>query len=46
MGVDGRMFDGLIRGLILVGVAIGLGIAGLVWLLLWLNRHIDINWVS
>lgn len=39
------MFDTLIRDLLLMGITIGLGIAGLIWLLLWLWSHLSIAWV-
>lgn len=44
--MDPRMFDGLFTGLLLIGALIGLGLAGLIWFLVWLFSHIDINWVS
>lgn len=39
------MFDNLIRDLILIGVVIGLGIAGLIWLGVWIWSHLSIAWV-
>lgn len=39
-------FDGLITMLILVGIVVGLGLAGLIKLLIWLFGHISITWVG
>ena len=40
------MFDGLIKGLLIFGILIGLGIAGLVLAFIWLAQRIDISWVG
>lgn len=37
------MFDNLIRDLLIMGACIGLGIAGLIWLAVWLWGHLE--WV-
>jgi hypothetical protein len=34
--MHGSMFDGLVGGLITLGIIVGLGIAGLIWFLVWL----------
>jgi hypothetical protein len=39
------MFDNLIRDLLLMGVVIGLGIAGLIWLGACLWSHLSIAWI-
>jgi hypothetical protein len=37
------MFDGLLAGLIVLGVIIGIVLCGLGWLAYWLWCHIDIS---
>lgn len=44
--MDGRMFDGIINGLLLMGVAMGVALCGLAWALFWLFSHVSIRWVS
>jgi hypothetical protein len=44
--MDGRMFDGIFTGLLVIGALIGLGIAGLIWLIVWLCQHVRIEWVA
>lgn len=39
------MFDNLIVGLIGIGVAIGLCLAGLIWFLFWVFSHLTIAWI-
>jgi hypothetical protein len=39
------MFDNLIRDLLIMGAAIGLGIAGLIWLGVWIWSHLEITWL-
>ena len=46
MGLGGRMFDGLFKALIVIGVAIGITLCGLIWALWWLMSHLNIEWVS
>lgn len=43
--VYGRIFEGMMLAFLLMGTAIGLVIAGLIWFLVWLFGHIDFNWV-
>lgn len=44
--MDGRMFDGMINALLLIGAAIGVGLCGLTWLIYWLFSHVAIRWVA
>lgn len=46
--MDGHIFDGLITGLLTIGIAIGLIIAGLVWGVVSLLHHVHfaIAWVK
>lgn len=37
------MFDDLVSGLIVLGIVIGLAIAGLVLFCVWLFSHVDIS---
>lgn len=46
MGVDGRIVENALVAFVVIGVVIGLGLAGLIWFLVWLFGHIDISWVS
>lgn len=39
------MFDNLIRDLLIAGAVLGLGIAGLIWLAVWLWSHLSIAWI-
>jgi hypothetical protein len=39
------MFDGLITGLLVVGVAIGVALCGVVCFLWWVLSHLTIAWV-
>jgi hypothetical protein len=39
------MFDNLICDLLIMGAAIGLGIAGLIWLGVWIWSHLEITWL-
>ena len=39
------MFDGIVRGLIIVGIALGMLICGGIWLGYWLCSHITIGWI-
>jgi hypothetical protein len=41
----GSAFDGLIQGLILIGVIVGVALCGLTWLLIWIFSHLTIGWV-
>lgn len=34
-----------IRGMLVIGIAVGLGIAGLIWLAVWLWSHLSIAWI-
>ncbi len=43
--IDGRIFDGLITGLIGIGILIGICLAGIDWLIYWLCEHVTIGWV-
>lgn len=38
-------FDGLIYGLLVIGTIIGLSLAGLIWLCVWLCQHVEISWI-
>ncbi len=40
-----NVFDRLITGLLLTGMAIGVGLCGLAWFLYWLASHIQVSWV-
>ena len=44
--MHGSMFDGLVGGLIMLGIIVGLGIAGLIWFFVWLFGHIELSWIS
>lgn len=39
------MFDGLVEGLIILGVPIGIALCGVVFGLYWLFSHISVAWV-
>jgi hypothetical protein len=39
------IFDGLVTGLILIGVALGFVIVGFLGFLYWLFSHITIGWI-
>jgi len=39
-------FDSAFKFLILIGVGIGLAIAGLAWLVWWVAQHLVVGWVS
>lgn len=45
--IPGNIVDGLLAGVLIVGAIIGLAFAGIIWLFVWLFRHIDITitWV-
>ena len=38
-------FDGLIKGLLLIGIAIGLAACGLLWLAYTIASHLSISWI-
>ena len=40
------MFDGMIGAILGIGVAIGLAVAGLMWLGYWLWSHISFGWLA
>lgn len=42
--MDSSMFDGIIKGLLLIGAAIGLAIAGLIYGGYQLFQHVQILW--
>jgi hypothetical protein len=42
--MDGRIFDGLIHGLLMIGAAIGVALCGAVWFLWWLFHHLTFSW--
>ena len=44
--MDGRMFDGLISGLLLMGAAMGVILCAVLWGIYWLLSHIQLTWVS
>lgn len=44
--MDGKMFDGLISGLLIIGILIGLVIASGLYGLYWFFQHLAIRWVS
>lgn len=37
--------DSAIKGLVYLGILIGVGLSGLGWLIFWLCQHITIGWV-
>lgn len=39
-------FEGLIIYFLFWGAIIGLGIAGLIWLIVWLVSNINIEWIG
>lgn len=44
--MDSHMFDGMFGAILFVGALVGLGIAGLIWLIVWLCQHVRVEWVS
>lgn len=47
MGNYDRIFEGFVAVVLTIGIGIGAGIALLcVYVIPWLWRHIDINWVQ
>jgi hypothetical protein len=43
--MDGRMFDGMISALLIIGALAGVALCGVLWLLYWLFSHLSIAWV-
>lgn len=43
MGVPS--LDGLVPALLFCGAVIGLALAGVVWLVVWLLGHVEITWI-
>ena len=43
--MDSRMFDGLIIGVILIGVAIGLAIAAILAGIWWIISRVSVRWI-
>ena len=43
--IFGEAFAKLFIVLLLIGTALGLVVAGLIWLLIYLCQHIDIRWI-
>lgn len=41
----GNPFEHIVRDLITFGVVIGLAIAGLIWLAVWVFSHLSITWL-
>lgn len=41
----GKAFDGILSMMLAIGVIIGLVIAGMIWLAMWLYGHLQINWI-
>ena len=42
--MDGSMFDGVFTALVVLGIIIGLTIAGLLWATWYLLQHITMVW--
>jgi len=43
--MDGRMFDGIIGALLIMGAVIGIVIGGIIFVVIpWLYQHITIGW--
>lgn len=40
----GNPFEHLVRDLLIIGAIIGLGIAGLIWLIVWILSHTHWTW--
>ena len=39
------MFDGLVTGILIVGVLIGIALCGLAWLAWWVLSHLSVQWI-
>jgi hypothetical protein len=44
MGMGPGMFDGLITGMIVIGILIGIAFCGVVLFIWWLFQHLSISW--
>lgn len=41
----GRVIEDAMFAMVCIGIAIGIGICGLVWLAWWLFKHISLSWI-